>query len=451
MDYYGSIGFSTPRDTFGACDTVRHRRTGFNTVSSSSGFTVSVQDNVVSVIGSYISEARKGLFNGINLVVSGVTYCPKKLCEWAVTVAQTAKHILSSSPSALKHEGHVAAPQKDDCAEVDQKPDADGYTLKDFKRDEMCGYKLGTKAKRIDDTLLLETFITINRMSQYQLDHNPRGLPSPSLPIEASFEQLLKWVVTAQERSYSDETVAQINDMIKQWQKTLPGSTKIKLLPLARQPELSQPVVPPPAQKVQPMKNHQPVYVPPVRQYYEPPYLMQPQQAQPQYVRPYGMQPQPQIQQQYEHPRPIQPQNVYPVQEHQQPSRKECWNHLPEPQYHGFKEARFPTHLQDDPYLVCPQLFCKRQFKESQLPEYRHHIDVCVNHMQPTKHQEVYISDGINSEIRRVAEEQRNKAKVECFVDGLALDPYLICHKCKHQFQEGQFPEYRHHIDNCRA
>ena len=36
---------------------------------------------------------------------------------------------------------------------------------------------------------------------------------------------------------------------------------------------------------------------------------------------------------------------------------------------------RFDSHLQLDPYLICPK--CQLQFREGQLPEYRHHIDNC--------------------------------------------------------------------------
>ena len=36
---------------------------------------------------------------------------------------------------------------------------------------------------------------------------------------------------------------------------------------------------------------------------------------------------------------------------------------------------RFDSTLQLDPYLICPK--CKLQFREGQLPEYRHHIDNC--------------------------------------------------------------------------
>jgi len=36
---------------------------------------------------------------------------------------------------------------------------------------------------------------------------------------------------------------------------------------------------------------------------------------------------------------------------------------------------RFDSNLQLDPYLICPK--CKLQFREGQLPEYRHHIDNC--------------------------------------------------------------------------
>ena len=36
---------------------------------------------------------------------------------------------------------------------------------------------------------------------------------------------------------------------------------------------------------------------------------------------------------------------------------------------------RFDCNLQLDPYLICPK--CKLQFREGQLPEYRHHIDNC--------------------------------------------------------------------------
>ena len=35
----------------------------------------------------------------------------------------------------------------------------------------------------------------------------------------------------------------------------------------------------------------------------------------------------------------------------------------------------FDSNLQLDPYLICPK--CKFQFREGQLPEYRHHIDNC--------------------------------------------------------------------------
>ena len=60
------------------------------------------------------------------------------------------------------------------------------------------------------------------------------------------------------------------------------------------------------------------------------------------------------------------------------------------------------------------------------------------------------ISEGINEEIRIQADLQRRQQQDELEFAGLAYDPYLICHKCNRQFREGQLPEYRHHIDNCR-
>ena len=60
------------------------------------------------------------------------------------------------------------------------------------------------------------------------------------------------------------------------------------------------------------------------------------------------------------------------------------------------------------------------------------------------------VSEGINEEIRIQADIQRRQQQQDEFESGLAYDPYLICHKCKRQFREGQLPEYRHHIDNCR-
>ena len=60
------------------------------------------------------------------------------------------------------------------------------------------------------------------------------------------------------------------------------------------------------------------------------------------------------------------------------------------------------------------------------------------------------VSEGINEEIRIQADLQRRQQQLDEFESGLAYDPYLICHKCKRQFREGQLPEYRHHIDNCR-
>lgn len=65
---------------------------------------------------------------------------------------------------------------------------------------------------------------------------------------------------------------------------------------------------------------------------------------------------------------------------------------------------------------------------------------------QPTQ----YASEGINEEIRYQADKQRRHQEYERFDSDLKLDPYLICPKCKLQFREGQLPEYRHHIDNCR-
>ena len=60
------------------------------------------------------------------------------------------------------------------------------------------------------------------------------------------------------------------------------------------------------------------------------------------------------------------------------------------------------------------------------------------------------VSEGINEEIRIQADLQRRQQQQDEFESGLAYDPYLICHKCKRQFREGQLPEYRHHIDNCQ-
>ena len=58
------------------------------------------------------------------------------------------------------------------------------------------------------------------------------------------------------------------------------------------------------------------------------------------------------------------------------------------------------------------------------------------------------VSEGINEKIRVQADLQRRQQQEE-FESGLALDPFLVCHKCNRQFREGQLPEYRHHIDNC--
>ena len=55
---------------------------------------------------------------------------------------------------------------------------------------------------------------------------------------------------------------------------------------------------------------------------------------------------------------------------------------------------------------------------------------------------------GISEEIRIQANLQHRQQQQD--ESGLAYDPYLICHKCNRQFREGQLPEYRHHIDNCR-
>lgn len=60
------------------------------------------------------------------------------------------------------------------------------------------------------------------------------------------------------------------------------------------------------------------------------------------------------------------------------------------------------------------------------------------------------LSEGINEEIRIQADLQRRQQQQDEFESTLAYDPYLICHKCNCQFREGQLPEYRHHIDNCR-
>lgn len=62
-----------------------------------------------------------------------------------------------------------------------------------------------------------------------------------------------------------------------------------------------------------------------------------------------------------------------------------------------------------------------------------------------------FVSEGINEEIRDQADKQRHQNQQELeFTSHLEYDPYLICPKCKLQFREGQLPEYRHHIDNCR-
>ena len=61
------------------------------------------------------------------------------------------------------------------------------------------------------------------------------------------------------------------------------------------------------------------------------------------------------------------------------------------------------------------------------------------------------VSEGINEEIRLQAEQRRHQQQAQDDLEsGLEYDPYLVCHKCKRQFREGQLPEYRHHIDNCR-
>jgi len=39
------------------------------------------------------------------------------------------------------------------------------------------------------------------------------------------------------------------------------------------------------------------------------------------------------------------------------------------------QDLEFTFQLPLDPYLICPN--CKKQFREGQLPEYRHHIDSC--------------------------------------------------------------------------
>ena len=60
------------------------------------------------------------------------------------------------------------------------------------------------------------------------------------------------------------------------------------------------------------------------------------------------------------------------------------------------------------------------------------------------------IYEGINEEINVQANlRQRQQHEEDMIETGLPYDPFLICHKCNHQFREGQLPEYRHHIDNC--
>ena len=72
----------------------------------------------------------------------------------------------------------------------------------------------------------------------------------------------------------------------------------------------------------------------------------------------------------------------------------------------------------------------------------------CTKHLLPKN--PTPASEGIDEEIRIQADLQNRQQQQDEFESGLAFDPYLICHKCKRQFREGQLPEYRHHIDNCR-
>ena len=76
--------------------------------------------------------------------------------------------------------------------------------------------------------------------------------------------------------------------------------------------------------------------------------------------------------------------------------------------------------------------------------------DPTADHLNFQSKHPISISEGINEEIRTQADLQRRKQQQDEIESGLAYDPYLICHKCNRQFREGQLPEYRHHIDNCR-
>ena len=128
------------------------------------------------------------------------------------------------------------------------------------------------------------------------------------------------------------------------------------------------------------------------------------------------------------------------------------------------RSGQQPT-LELDQFLICHK--CNIRFREGQLPEYRHHIDACQQEPQQqqtqfeaqpqqtqfdedTRHTGSYASENINKEIAVTADRVRSGRANQMDSQYLPFDPYLTCHKCKLQFKEGQLPEYRHHIDECR-
>ncbi|XP_065910688.1 golgin subfamily A member 6-like protein 22 isoform X2 [Dysidea avara] len=98
-------------------------------------------------------------------------------------------------------------------------------------------------------------------------------------------------------------------------------------------------------------------------------------------------------------------------------------------------------------------IFYKKEVQRlSEIQFNQQHPPPPVRSEQPSYGQaEHYVSEGINEEIRHQADFQRQQNQQDLeFTSHLAPDPFLICPNCKRQFREGQLPEYRRHIDNCR-
>ena len=451
--YYPSLmGASVP------CDTVRNR---YNT-SNGSHFghtrTVTIHEGVLRNLATpaitLLSGVKEGVSHGVSVFAEGVMYCPKKLCEWCITIAQAVKRVMNSATFGSEHSA-VHSPSsyspsdegpssleypsahdelENDVIETQDEFAVRGYSREDYLRDQTFAYRLPKKEELINDELLEKHFQTLDNLSDYMWEHDPLAQGAARTgAIIGNFEQFKKWFLAAKSQQCSDDVLSRINKAIREWQNKLKTITSLELstdaktfasLERKNQAQSSSPVSHR-AQNIQ--QGHHDfanrVYQPQLYRAYVPQQVNQRQAY------------------------PSQQERYYPV--HQQPAQRVQLNYQTPLNGEPLKGTVVPDCLRYDPYLTCHK--CKFQFREGDLPEYRHHIDHCQRKKKSYTPSHVYVSDGINGEIKRVADNVRSPSpEVAAFYEFGALDPNLICHKCRRQFHEGQLPEYRHHIDYCQ-